>query len=81
LRDVALLDDGIFDIDVHEIPARKDAPPHRHFDVRFAFQARTRTLVAASDASAARWVPLEEVSRAQSDASVMRAVARLLAAR
>ncbi len=30
---------GIFDLDIHLIPARKDFPEHYHFDVRFLFRA------------------------------------------
>jgi 8-oxo-dGTP pyrophosphatase MutT (NUDIX family) len=71
---------GIFDLDVHEIPARESEPAHLHFDVRFLFRAERTALDAASDARAARWVPLEQVSEIESDASVMRAVARLLRA-
>ena len=74
---VEALDDTIFDIDVHDIPARGDMPAHKHFDVRFLFAAEPQALVAASDARDARWVPLGEVSTRQSDASVMRAVARI----
>lgn len=35
LRDLALLGDGIFDLDVHGIPAAKGEPDHDHFDVRY----------------------------------------------
>ncbi len=69
---------GIFDIDVHVIPARLEQPAHRHFDVRFLFHAGSLPLYPASDAKGARWVPLGEVSTVESDASVMRAVTRLI---
>lgn len=68
---------GIFDVDIHTIPAGKD-PAHQHFDVRFLFRSTTTTVVASSDARDARWVALDEVEAIHSDASVMRAVARLL---
>ncbi len=79
LSDIEALGDGLFDVDVHEIPARKGDPAHRHFDARVCFRARSRELVAGTDALAARWVPLEEVSAVESDDSVMRAVQKLLA--
>lgn len=72
-----VLGEGIFDLDVHAIPAARD-PQHQHFDVRFLFRARQLQLQAASDALAARWLPLTEVATQNSDASVMRAVSRLL---
>src|SRR5207248_8835435 len=39
LRDLELAMDGIFDLDVHVIPAGRGEPEHRHFDVRYV--ART----------------------------------------
>ncbi len=80
LGEVALLVPGIFDIDIHDIPARGAMPAHRHYDVRFAFVAPPDAQpIAASDAVAARWVALDAVAGIQSDASVMRAVERLRA--
>jgi 8-oxo-dGTP pyrophosphatase MutT (NUDIX family) len=72
LDDLELAADGIWDVDIHDIPARKAEPAHQHFDVRFLFRSPTTSLRAASDAEAARWVPLTELA-AQSDASVARA--------
>ncbi len=70
-------DIGLFDIDIHGIPARADAPAHEHFDIRFLFRARTVDYLAGSDALSARWVPVGSVERVQSDESVLRAVRKL----
>ncbi len=35
----SLIQDAIFDIDIHEIPARGDIPAHLHFDIRYLFEA------------------------------------------
>jgi len=78
LQDVQVVGEGLFDVDVHVIPPRGAAPAHRHFDARILLRASTREHVAGSDARAARWVPLREVNAIESDASVMRAVTRLL---
>ena len=72
---------GIFDVDIHEIPARKGDPCHEHFDLRYLFQAQQREVVAGSDARGVRWVALDEVQALESDASVMRAVRKLQAIR
>ena len=79
LRDVPLspLATGLIDVDVHVIPARKDDPEHRHFDVRFLFQAVDWQFNAGSDAHAGRWVLLGDVSAMESDTSVLRAVAKI----
>ena len=74
---------GIVDIDVHVIPARRnvqghgDDPEHRHFDVRFLFQAEHWQFDAGSDAHAGRWIALSAITHVESDASVMRAVTKL----
>lgn len=77
LTDLVLLDPTPFDVDVHAIPARKTEPEHHHFDVRFLFRAAHLDAVAGSDAEAVQWVPLDSVHTVESDASVMRAVAKL----
>lgn len=65
---------GIFDVDIHVIPARKQEPQHEHFDVRFLFVAETLDVRAGSDAKDARWVPFDQITLASSDQSVMRAL-------
>lgn len=73
----AMAADGLpFDVDVHAIPAGKE-PGHAHFDVRFLYRARTWDVTAGSDAHGVRWVPLAQVALLESDASVLRAVAKL----
>lgn len=79
VRDLAPAHDGIFDVDVHEIPGRPDAPPHRHFDVRFLFIAPTRELNASDEVAGAAWVALGNVNAYESDESVLRAVSKLQA--
>ena len=74
---IRLVEDAIFDVDIHRIPARGDVPAHEHFDVRFLFQARSTEVAAGSDAEDARWVALSAVDAVESDASVMRAVRKL----
>jgi 8-oxo-dGTP pyrophosphatase MutT (NUDIX family) len=74
---------GLFDVDVHPIPARPGQPAHEHFDVRFLFVTHERGAKAGSDAHDARWVPVTQLlDRAEgsvytSDESVMRAVRKL----
>lgn len=73
----ALAFDGVFDLDIHVIPARKQDPQHEHFDVRFLFRADDLNATAGSDAKDCRWVPIVEVTESLTDASVMRALAKL----
>jgi len=70
---------GLLDVDVHRIPAnpKRGEPAHLHHDVRFWFEVDDRAVTAGSDAGDARWVNLTEMTAALTDASVMRAVAKL----
>jgi len=81
LPTLELAHEGLFDLDVHEIPSLKGDPAHAHYDVRFLFRSPTRAVEAGSDANAARWVPLAAVNADASDESVMRAVRKIVAVR
>ncbi len=71
---------ALLDLDIHDIPPNpgKGEPAHAHFDVRILLRARSLDFTASSDANDARWVPLEQVNAVESDASVMRAVQKLI---
>jgi 8-oxo-dGTP pyrophosphatase MutT (NUDIX family) len=72
----------LLDLDVHDIPARKDQGAHAHFDLRFLFKAGDLAFQAGSDANDARWVPIAHLlaghdAEFPSDESVLRAVRKL----
>lgn len=68
---------GLFDVDVHGIPARKDAPAHFHYDLRFLLAADSREAPTASAESRdARWFALAEIPAATRDESVLRMAAK-----
>lgn len=63
----------IFDVDVHEIPARKREPAHYHFDIRFAVQAVGSDDFTVSDESnALAWVPLNALAEYTNEESMLR---------
>lgn len=71
----AAADEGLpvpFDVDIHEIPARRTEAAHFHFDVRYAFRADSRAVITSDESHALAWVPVEEVHRYTSDVSVAR---------
>lgn len=72
---------GIFDVDIHRIPQGEREPAHEHFDVRYAFIARSDRLEASSEVLGARWVELSEVATLTDEDSVLRCTERLRAAR
>lgn len=56
LKELRPLQESVFDIDVHTIPARKDLPEHLHYDVRFLFRAsREEPLIVTSESHALAW--------------------------
>ena len=65
---------GIFDVDVHRIPARKSDPEHYHFDIRYLFLAETRAQLRISEESnALQWIPMDKLHMyTDGEASMMR---------
>ena len=68
---------GIFDVDVHDIPAAGQEPAHQHFNVCYRFEAGSRRVEQAAEVLDARWVPLDEVDSLTADEAVLRAIAKL----
>lgn len=68
------LEPGIFDVDVHLIPANPREGAHAHFDVRYAFVAPREELTVSSEVKAARWVELEAVAGLNDEESLARPV-------
>lgn len=66
----------IFDLDVHQIPARKDEPEHFHYDIRFLLTASPEEpFMANHESKAIAWVPLNEAAgRCLNEASIVRMV-------
>jgi 8-oxo-dGTP pyrophosphatase MutT (NUDIX family) len=81
LVDAQLADgfEGVFDVDIHPIPARRDEPAHSHFDVRFLFRAPARDVVqAAEETLGGRWLALEEITADSTEPSIERATRKLV---
>jgi 8-oxo-dGTP pyrophosphatase MutT (NUDIX family) len=72
------LGDGLFDVDVHPIPARKGEPAHLHLDLRYLFVASASEEPRLSHESLAlRWFPLDALP-ADADESLRRAIRKLV---
>ena len=72
---------GIFDVDIHDIPATSKDAAHQHFDVRYAFVARSERIAASPEVLGARWVELADVAQLTEEDSVLRCTERLRSAR
>ena len=70
-----LLDEEIFDLDVHVIPARKSDPEHFHFDVRFLFKAtENEDYIVSEESHDLAWVALDEMDKYTQEESMRRMV-------
>ena len=69
---VQLLDPQIFDLDVHEIPARKADPAHYHFDVRYQIQAASEAFQVSAESLALAWVKIDDLERYTAEESILR---------
>ena len=69
---VKVLENSIFDIDVHVIPQRKNEPKHLHFDVRFLLQALEKNFVVSAESNDLQWVKIEDIPKYTAEESILR---------
>lgn len=74
MQSLELLSPAIFDLDVHEIPARGTEPAHFHYDLRFLFRVPEGTQVERNllETKAIAWVNLEELCTSSTPMSLRR---------
>jgi 8-oxo-dGTP pyrophosphatase MutT (NUDIX family) len=78
LTRLRVLSSGIYDVDAHDIPARKAEPAHVHYDIRFLLEAdRGEKLQVSEESHDVRWVGFDEIKDLNTDESVLRMVAKL----
>lgn len=79
LRELKALDDGIFDIDIHPIPARKEFPQHLHYDIRFLLQGDAQLpLVPTNESLALSWIPVDTLGQqTRENSSILRMAAKV----
>lgn len=70
------LSPDIFDLDIHDIPIYNSTPAHRHYDVRFIFEADSNPgLIKISEESHdVLWVHLDDVSNKNPEHSIKRMI-------
>lgn len=63
LSSLRLVNENIFDIDIHHIPEHKDVKSHLHHDIRFLFQAdHSEEIVVSNESNEVAWFPLDQVA-------------------
>ena len=80
LRGLALHPDAPrpLDVDVHDIPARKNEPAHEHLDLRYLVVAPEGAVLSpqAEELHALRWVEWDETSALGPDHGLRRALGK-----
>lgn len=65
--------EGIFDVDIHTIPERRDEPAHFHYDVRYAFRTQgSDRFTVTEESHDLAWIPVEELSAYTDELSMHR---------
>ena len=72
---IRLVDEAVFDVDVHTIPASRRGPRHQHVDIRFLVEMDDDLEIPGNDEShQVLWVPLHQVARFNNNRSTFRMV-------
>lgn len=73
LNSFSLLNENIFDIDHHKIPANKNQTEHIHYDIRYLLEADDKeALEKSSESKNLKWLELNEIEEYVSEESVLR---------
>lgn len=78
---VRALDEAIFDLDVHRIPARGREAAHLHYDVRFLLVAGSEHFRKNDESHALHWVPVNGIRTFSAEESVLRMARKWVARR
>lgn len=79
LRDLEFMDEQIYDIDVHEIPERKNLPAHNHYDIRFLIrQTRPQALIISEESNDLKWVKFQDIHQFTDNPSMKRMADKML---
>lgn len=73
LKNLKVVDNKVFDVDVHLIPERKGVPAHYHYDVRFLIEAdMDEPLIVTEESNDLAWVSLEKIAEHNDSESILR---------
>ena len=75
-----VLSNEIFDIDIHQIPRSKNDVAHKHYDVRFLFEAdpENSEIIISEESYDVSWVPINEVPMLNPEVSICRMLKKTL---
>lgn len=76
LSSIEVMDEGIFDLDIHLIPARGDEAAHYHYDARFALRAvGDEGFVVSEESHDLAWVAIDDLGSKTDEESMLRMAA------
>jgi 8-oxo-dGTP pyrophosphatase MutT (NUDIX family) len=79
LTRLGVLDEAIFDVDRHLIPARKTEPDHWHYDIRFMIEADPDEPCVVSDESHdLAWIEIARMAEYNAEESMLRMARKTL---
>lgn len=76
LKALRFIQDSLFDIDIHEIPTRKNELAHFHYDCRFLLVATDSDYVVSEESLDLRWIKLSEISNLTTEPSILRMIVK-----
>ena len=76
IEKIRLLDDRIFDVDIHLVHKFNDQPPHKHFDIRFIFEANenNQEISINHESYNVLWIKLDKIKNYNSELSIRRMI-------
>ena len=80
IQNFRVLSTEIFDVDIHEIPERKNQPAHRHYDVRFLLEADPlrNKIVISNESYDVAWVSPKVALGLNPELSIQRMIQKTL---
>ena len=73
LRQMQLISEEVFDLDIHAIPASGGVPEHEHYDIRYAFEVKgDETYTVSDESNDLRWVEISRINEYTVEPSMLR---------
>ena len=73
LNSLSIIEQKIFDLDVHEIPARDEQAEHFHYDLRILMEANfEEELEMSNESKSLKWIDLNDVENYINEESILR---------
>jgi len=79
VKELNVIQEQIFDLDIHTIPTRKDFPEHLHFDIRYLIKANEADPIIVSEESHdVKWIAITDLEKYNDETSILRLKKKLL---